>query len=137
MAMNKIIGFDTTDPQSIKEAQKALTNIVLPWEHDASMPPDWIRVTSMGVRIATVSARLGGCGDVHNPEKHGWGYQSWPRINGSGSSISGIAMLLVNAQAEIDDFLAQSFKQLRVLEPVTAVGIETRYGSSEEADDNA
>jgi len=143
----KIIGFDTTDPQSVKEAQEALANIVLPWERDECYPPNLIRVTGLGVRIATVSAHLGGFGDAHNPEKHGWGYQSWPQINGSGSSISGIHMNRINAQAEVDDFLTQAFPQLRVLERVAAVdGIETRFGRiaeveavrlGREEDDNA
>jgi hypothetical protein len=117
-ARNKIIGFDTTDPESIKEAQEVLKNVVLPWQTNDNIPPDYIRVTGMGQLVATVSARLGGYADCHNPEKHGWGYQAWPRINGSGSSISGIDMLLTNAQAEIDAFLAMEFPQLRVLAPV-------------------
>ena len=118
MARNKIIGFDTTDPESIAEAQKALKNVVLPWQTDSCMPPDWIRVTGMGQLVATVSARLGGCGDVHNPEKHGWGYKAWSGINGSGTTTSGIEPTLTNAQAEIDAFLAENFVLLQVLEPV-------------------
>ena len=118
MARNKIIGFDTTDPESIAEAQKALKSVVLPWQTNDNTPPDYIRVTGMGQLVATVSARLGGYADCHNPEKHGWGYKAWPGINNSSASTSGIEPTLTNAQAEIDAFLATNFMQLQLLEPV-------------------
>jgi len=107
---------DMADVESIREVQKSLENIVLPWEMDQSVPPNWVRVTATGKRVGFVSCHLDGFGDPHNPETHGWGYKGGASCwNGGGQACSGIAASRLSAKLAVDSFLVDTFPEFRIM----------------------
>ncbi len=108
--------FDNRDPESIRVIQSVLNKTILPWAPDSAHPPRFIRVNGLGQQVAIVTSWLGGFGSTDGSD--GWGYKSCP--GGQGQSTSGIEESKELAMAEIDEFLAQHFTGLTVLDPVTA-----------------
>ena len=112
--MKRVAAFDTHDPDSIREAQAVLNEVILPWAPDSSHPPQFIRVNGLGRQVAVVSSWLGGFGNSNGSD--GWGYKSCP--GGQGDSISGMKATKAEAMAAIDAFLAEFFPSLRVLNDI-------------------
>ena len=105
-----------------------LKDIVLPWSHDTSSPPKHERRTAAGELLAVVDPFLGGYGDAHRPENHGFGYAT-VRMGASTNGIITVASLgtefatvedsraaMLNvAKGRIDDFLRREFMALKLL----------------------
>lgn len=98
-------------PRSIKEAQMALSRVILPWAPDSSSPPKFIRVNGLGVRVAIVDPWLGGYGRTDGSD--GWGFSSCPA--GQGSFISGLRDSKEKAMEDIDNFLSRYFPGMELL----------------------
>ncbi len=101
------------DPKEILEAQCVLSYTILPWAPNENTPPQFIRVDGLGRRVAIVTSRLGGYGDVHDATD-GWGYKSCP--SGQGHVTSGIVPSREEAMAIVDKFLSKYFPGLILLE---------------------
>jgi len=106
-----VAAIDLTDVAALRHLQERVANIVMPWEPDGCIPPNFVRRTFLGKQVGIVDCHLAGyANDSHNPEKNsGWGLKAEHKAR----CRSGIVPTLQEAKDDVDDFLqGEGFKLL-------------------------
>ena len=106
-----LLGEDAT-LENVLEVRQRLKKLVLPWQPNGHYPPQYERRLADGTLIGIVDAFLGGYGNPHQPELHGYGYKADPPR--SSRVESGIQHFDVSGLDRDEEDYEEDLVQLRV-----------------------